>query len=301
VNIAAVMILRIEADVPSTKLEYRRSIGVSDFWIIGNGPTNGTSDVLGVMAETYSWIYWTSEPGLSHQSEFVPNLAQLAHRSGADRIVPIDADEFWWIRNRSLVHTLDVFCARQRGRGHDARQLVKSEDAWAANAHHGDKPIVDRKTRTLGRDERLRAAVSSHIPLSGSRRGLLRSVAPWRGSTSLRLTRLSTVSSRSSSTRETTHDRNPNGIHRCVRVDRRSRHLLTRSTAKAAASMVLPIYNEIDHLGEELHRIRPRCMPGPEVSVRRSDRWPSNAEAILSAKHGSAVLFVDATTIDIAT
>ncbi len=74
-NIAAVMIVRNEADVLPINVEYLRSIGVSDFWIIDNGSTDGTSDLLRVMAETHSWIHWRSEQGPIHQSEFISNLA----------------------------------------------------------------------------------------------------------------------------------------------------------------------------------------------------------------------------------
>jgi glycosyltransferase involved in cell wall biosynthesis len=99
VKLAAVMTVRNEADILPINIAYHRSMGVSDFWIVDNGSTDGTAHVLRSIAEENDWLRWRSEPGEFHQSTFVSALAQEAFAAGVTWVVPIDADEFWWTRS----------------------------------------------------------------------------------------------------------------------------------------------------------------------------------------------------------
>lgn len=100
------MTVRNEVDVLALNVAYHRSQGVEDFWIVDNGSTDGTAELLQMMADADHRIRWTSEPGAFEQSEFVTDLARHAHRAGATWIVPIDADEFWWTPHTLLVDVL---------------------------------------------------------------------------------------------------------------------------------------------------------------------------------------------------
>ncbi len=173
VKIAGVMTVRDEVDVLPINIAYHRSIGVSEFWIIDNGSTDGTTDLLRSMAEHQDWLHWRSEPGPFHQSEFASDLAQEAHRSDSDWVVPIDADEFWWTSYDSLVGGLDeagvgayncglqnfvqarrvkrdhsgslmtmTHRAQTRGTAADARRLVESEEIGFVEMTYPPKMIL---------------------------------------------------------------------------------------------------------------------------------------------------------------
>lgn len=100
------MTVRNEVEVVALNIAYHRSQGVEDFWIIDNGSTDGTAELLKTMADADHRIHWRSEPGTFEQSEFVTDLARSAQRGGATWIVPIDADEFWWTPDGLLADVL---------------------------------------------------------------------------------------------------------------------------------------------------------------------------------------------------
>lgn len=106
VKIASVMTVRNEVDVLPLNIAYHRSIGITDFWIVDNGSTDGTTSFLREFANANPWLRWRSEPGAFHQSEFITAMAQEAFRSGAEWIVPADADEFWSVEIGQLAEVL---------------------------------------------------------------------------------------------------------------------------------------------------------------------------------------------------
>ena len=106
-KITAVMTVRNEAHVMATNIAYHRALGVDEFWILDNGSQDGTVGVIKALAERDSSVKWTTDDGPFRQDEMVSELAQEARRHGADWVVPIDADEFWWTPRGSLKATLD--------------------------------------------------------------------------------------------------------------------------------------------------------------------------------------------------
>jgi hypothetical protein len=107
-RIAAVMVVRNEADILPVNIAYHRSIGVTDFWITDNGSTDGTTEVLRALVDANDWLRWRSEPGAFHQGEFASGLAQDAWSAGAEWIVPIDAGEFWSTTDGPLPRSLEL-------------------------------------------------------------------------------------------------------------------------------------------------------------------------------------------------
>ncbi len=101
-RVAALMIVRDEADVLAINLAHHRALGIDDFWIIDNGSTDATPEILRKAAAANASIRWQRDDGPFAQPEMTTALARDAHRAGADWIVAIDADEFWVTDDRSL-------------------------------------------------------------------------------------------------------------------------------------------------------------------------------------------------------
>lgn len=98
-RIAMTLIVRDEADVIEQNLRLHRALGVDGFFVLDNGSTDGTAEVL------KRW----SDAGIAHVTtdaeattdeifrEWQTRLARLAiDEIGADWLIHNDADEFWW-------------------------------------------------------------------------------------------------------------------------------------------------------------------------------------------------------------
>ena len=106
-RVAALMLVRDEADVLGANLAHHRALGIDDFWIVDNGSTDATGDILRKAARDDASIRWHRDDGPFAQSEMTSALARDAHRAGADWVVAIDADEFWVTDGRNLHAVLD--------------------------------------------------------------------------------------------------------------------------------------------------------------------------------------------------
>ena len=100
------MMVRDERTILATNLAYHRSVGVEEFFIVDNGSTDGTADILANEEHRYGDVHWRLESGPFRQSEITTALASEATAAGADWIVPIDADEFWWTDGADLPSVL---------------------------------------------------------------------------------------------------------------------------------------------------------------------------------------------------
>ncbi len=105
-KLTAVMMVRNEEMVLPVNLAYHRSLGVDEFWIIDNGSTDGTIEFLSASERIHGDIHWRSVPEPLHQGEATTSIAAEAIKAGADWILPIDADEFWWSEEGALRGTL---------------------------------------------------------------------------------------------------------------------------------------------------------------------------------------------------
>ncbi len=101
-RVAAIMLLRNEVDFVSANIRYHRDHGVTDFFIVDNGSTDGTYDALAELAADDPNIRLDTDPGLYRQDQTRTRLAREAAAAGADWVVSIDGDEFWWAEGGDL-------------------------------------------------------------------------------------------------------------------------------------------------------------------------------------------------------
>ena len=105
-KVAAVMIVRDEADILSINVAHHLALGIDEFWIIDNGSTDGTTRLLRKLTRRGVPIRWQRDDGPFAQSAMTSTLARDAHRAGADWVVAVDADEFWTTSGPSLHRVL---------------------------------------------------------------------------------------------------------------------------------------------------------------------------------------------------
>jgi Glycosyl transferase family 2 len=94
VKVVGLYIVRNEADIMETNLRYHLAGVIDEAIVIDNGSTDGTLERLAELSRDLP-IHVASEPGTYDQSARATRLARFASQSGADWVLPIDADEFW--------------------------------------------------------------------------------------------------------------------------------------------------------------------------------------------------------------
>jgi predicted O-methyltransferase YrrM len=106
----AVMIVRNEADILAANVLHHLSKGVDRFLIVDNGSSDGTDVVLRQLGRDRR-IRWTVDRGPYRQARITTELAREAYLGGADWVLPIDADEFWWSDDGDLRTALQGYSA----------------------------------------------------------------------------------------------------------------------------------------------------------------------------------------------
>jgi Glycosyl transferase family 2 len=101
------LLVRDEADVLESWLEYHRAAGVDFVIATDHRSEDGTSEILEHYARA-GYVHLLREDGDGiRQNEWVTTMARLAATEfGADWVINSDADEFWWPRAGSLKDVL---------------------------------------------------------------------------------------------------------------------------------------------------------------------------------------------------
>ena len=95
--IAAVSIVRDEADIIGLTIAHLLEQGVDLILVADNGSTDSTRAVLAALSRNDERVQWTEDGSdLFLQAEIVTDLAREAWARGAEWILPFDADEFWY-------------------------------------------------------------------------------------------------------------------------------------------------------------------------------------------------------------
>ena len=104
-TVYGLMCVRNEADLVETTIRYHLALGIDRILVIDNGSTDGTDRILCRLARDLP-VRWTYCGATFLQSDLTTLLAHEAYLEGADWVVPIDADEFWWTPGRPLREVL---------------------------------------------------------------------------------------------------------------------------------------------------------------------------------------------------
>jgi glycosyltransferase involved in cell wall biosynthesis len=104
-QIWAVGMVRNEADIIRINVLHHLSQGVDRFLILDNGSSDGTVDILSELSRSHP-LEWRLAAGPYRQHHLVTGLARAAFIQGADWVVPIDADEFWYAPGSSIREVL---------------------------------------------------------------------------------------------------------------------------------------------------------------------------------------------------
>ena len=88
--------IRNEVDLVRLNVLYNSAVGIEHRLIVDNGSTDGTDLVLKELSRRDPKVRWTCDEGPYRQTEIHTELAREAYKDGADWVVQIDADEFWY-------------------------------------------------------------------------------------------------------------------------------------------------------------------------------------------------------------
>ena len=94
-SVAAVMLVRDEADVIGATVEHLRE-HVDAVYVLDNRSSDGTTVILHDLADEWDDLVVTADPEVGYwQSRKTTGLAQWAREDGHQWVVPVDADELW--------------------------------------------------------------------------------------------------------------------------------------------------------------------------------------------------------------
>ncbi|MEJ7841876.1 MAG: glycosyltransferase family 2 protein [Rubrobacter sp.] len=94
--------IRNEVDLVRLNVLYNSAAGIEYRLIVDNGSTDGTDRVLKELSRRDPRVRWTRDEGPYRQTEIHTELAREAYKDGADWVVQIDADEFWYAPKGNL-------------------------------------------------------------------------------------------------------------------------------------------------------------------------------------------------------
>jgi hypothetical protein len=161
-----VCMVRDEVDVIRVNVLYHLSAGIDRLLVVDNGSSDGTDEELERLAADPR-VRWSRDEGRFHQGEVFTYLARQAYREGADWVVPIDADEFWFAESGGLRSVLaDSEAGVLRVKTVDFIQRFAQEASSPEGLLHMTRRVPEPVARENGNRERLGAHEVSYVELS---------------------------------------------------------------------------------------------------------------------------------------
>jgi glycosyltransferase involved in cell wall biosynthesis len=105
-KIWAIGTTRNEADIIRANVLHHLNQGIDRFLILDNGSVDGTCDVLSELAHSFP-VEWKQHIGHFRQRELLTRLARETFVRGADWVMTVDADEFWYAPGSTLRTVLE--------------------------------------------------------------------------------------------------------------------------------------------------------------------------------------------------
>ena len=106
-QIWAVSVVRDEADIIGQSIAHLFAQGVDQVLVADNGSQDGTRQLLETLAQQDARVHLAVDDEPAHlQGQKITRLARAAWRSGADWVLPFDADEFFFARGESVAEFL---------------------------------------------------------------------------------------------------------------------------------------------------------------------------------------------------
>jgi Glycosyl transferase family 2 len=112
-RIAMTLVVRDEADIVGTWLDYHLAGGVDVVIVTDHRSVDGTSEILREAERDGRVVVLREEGAVLRQADWVTRMSRLAATEhGADWVIPSDADEFWWPRDGSFAAALTAVPSR---------------------------------------------------------------------------------------------------------------------------------------------------------------------------------------------
>ena len=156
-RVYGLLVARNEVDIIHTNVLYHLSLGLDRLLVVDNASSDGTDRVLAELGKDPR-VRWTRDEGPFYHGQIATELAREAFREGADWVVPIDADEFWYAPGgsfRSVLEESEAGALRARLINFFQRreQEESSLDALLYMTRRIREPVVtERGNRKLARE-----------------------------------------------------------------------------------------------------------------------------------------------------
>jgi glycosyltransferase involved in cell wall biosynthesis len=108
VLVYGISMVRNEADIIRANVLYHLASGVDRMLVVDNGSTDGTDGALQQLSLEHPEVRWSRDDGPFLPSRVMTKLAREAFEEGADWVVPVDADEFWYAPGGDLRRVLEI-------------------------------------------------------------------------------------------------------------------------------------------------------------------------------------------------
>jgi glycosyltransferase involved in cell wall biosynthesis len=101
-KIFVVMMVKDEIDIIGYNIEYLQTQDIDHFYIANNLSTDGTKELLVELSEKYKNITIIDDNEFAYYQSDKMNLwCNTCFKMGADIVIPIDADEVWYSKDKS--------------------------------------------------------------------------------------------------------------------------------------------------------------------------------------------------------